>query len=138
MKDRPHSEATTLISALERVVDAALENARKTTDHGKAIDDHQVHAERVSYLATELRAAKALADYAAAVAGEGADDPLGAEAAGIFAANVAARCRAQVSTHLETFGFKEAFLDDTLDSPRCAPPFAPPRRRNACARSAAR
>ncbi len=116
MKDRPHSEATTLISALERVVDAALENARKTTDHGKAIDDHQVHSERVSYLATELRAAKALADYAAAVAGEGADDPLGAEAAGIFAANVVARCRAQVSTHLETFGFKEAFLDDTLDS----------------------
>jgi (2S)-methylsuccinyl-CoA dehydrogenase len=116
MKDRSHSEAASLISALERVVDAALENACKVTDRGKAIDDHQVHSERVSYLATELRAAKALADYASAAAADGADDPIGAEAAEIFAASVAARCRAQVSTHLETFGFKEAFLDDTLDS----------------------
>jgi (2S)-methylsuccinyl-CoA dehydrogenase len=116
MKERP-PEAGPLVSALERVVDAALDNARKTTDGGKSIDEHQVHSERVSYLATELRAAKALSEYAAAAARDGSIDPLGAEAAVIFAAGAAARCRAQVATHLDAFGFKEAFLDDTLDSP---------------------
>jgi len=113
MKDRPDRETTPLVSALERVVDAALENAAKKTERGKTIDDHQVHCERVSYLATELRAAKALAEYAAAAGGE---DPLAAEESAIFTANAAARCRAQVATHLDAFGFKEAFLDDTLDS----------------------
>lgn len=115
MKDRSTAEAAPLISTLERIVDAAIDHARKQTDGGKAIDEHQVHCERVSYLATELRAARALADYAAACGADG--DPLAAETATIFAANVAARCRAQVATHLEAFGFKEAFLDDTLDSP---------------------
>jgi hypothetical protein len=60
MKERSQPEAGPLLSALERVVDAAVDNARKTTERGKTIDDHQVHCERVSYLATELRAAKAL------------------------------------------------------------------------------
>ncbi|MBI2964536.1 MAG: acyl-CoA dehydrogenase family protein [Deltaproteobacteria bacterium] len=115
MKDRSTAEAAPLISALERVVDAALDHARKETDGGKTIDEHQVHCERVSYLATELRAARALAAYAAACGEEG--DPLAGEAATIFAANVAARCRAQVATHLAAFGFQEAFLDDTLDAP---------------------
>jgi (2S)-methylsuccinyl-CoA dehydrogenase len=118
MTDRPDRETASLISAFERVVDAALENAAKKTDRGKAIDDHQVHCERVSYLATELRAAKALADYASAASQE--DDPLGAEASAIFAANAAGRCRAQVATHLDAFGFKEAFLQDTLDTPETA------------------
>jgi (2S)-methylsuccinyl-CoA dehydrogenase len=116
MKERSR-EVGTLLSALERVVDAALDNARRATDRGKKIDDHQVHCERVSYLATELRAAKALSEYAAAAAREGPEDEIGAEAAVVFAAGAAARCRAQVATHLDAFGFKEAFLDDTLDSP---------------------
>jgi (2S)-methylsuccinyl-CoA dehydrogenase len=118
MTDRPDRETASLISALERVVDAALENAAKRTDRGKAIDDHQVHCERVSYLATELRAAKALAEYADAAPAD--DDPLAAEAAAVFTANAAARCRAQVATHLDAFGFKEAFVQDTLDSPEAA------------------
>jgi (2S)-methylsuccinyl-CoA dehydrogenase len=117
MKERSQPEAGPLLSALERVVDAAVENARKITDRGKGIDEHQVHCERVSYLATELRAAKALGDYAAAAAREGAADPQANETAAIFTANTAARCRTQVATHLDAFGFKEAFLDDTLDSP---------------------
>ncbi len=116
MKERS-PETGPLLSALERVADAALVNARRTTDGGKGIDEHQVHAERVSYLATELRATRALAQYAAAAARDGAADEVGAEAAVIFAAGATARCRAQVATHLDAFGFKEAFLDDTLDSP---------------------
>jgi (2S)-methylsuccinyl-CoA dehydrogenase len=118
MKDRSTAEAAPLISALERVVDAALDHARKETDSGKGIDEHQVHCERVSYLATELRAAKTLVEYAEKAAKEGPGDVLASDAAGVFASNVAARCRAQVATHLDAFGFKEAFLDETLDSPQ--------------------
>src|SRR5215510_3675982 len=77
MKERSR-EVGPLLSALERVVDAALDNARRATDHGKKIDDHQVHCERVSYLATELRAAKALSDYATAAARDGSKDEIGA------------------------------------------------------------
>ncbi len=114
MKEQSHGELEPLYSGLGRVVDAALEHARKTTDQGKGIDEHQVHCERVSYLATELHAARALAAYAEAAGGE---DPLAAEMAAAFVADVAARCRSQVATHLEAFGFKEPFLDDTLDAP---------------------
>jgi (2S)-methylsuccinyl-CoA dehydrogenase len=117
MKDRSHPQTAPLLSALARVVDAALENARKLTDRGKTIDEHQVHCERVSYLATELAAAKALADYAAAAKQEGPGDPQADDASAIFSANVASRCRSHVATHLDAFGFKEAFLDDTLDAP---------------------
>lgn len=117
MKQRSHGEWTLLYSALERVLDAALQNARKLTEDGKGIDEHQVHCERVSYLATELHAARALADYAETANAEGAGDPLAPEMAAIFASDVATRVRAEVESHLEAFGFKEAFLDDTLDAP---------------------
>jgi (2S)-methylsuccinyl-CoA dehydrogenase len=117
MKDRSNAQAAPLLSALGRVVEAAIEHARKQTDRGKGIDEHQVHCERVSYLATELRAAKALLEYAEMAAQEGPGDALASDAGAVFAANVAARCRVQVATHLEAFGFKEAFLDDTLDAP---------------------
>ena len=116
MKERSETETAPVLSALERIVEAALDNARKTTGDGKSIDDHQVHCERVSYLATEVRAAKALTEYASA-AREAPDDPLASEAAAVFTAGVAARCRTQVGTHLGAFGFKQSFLDDTLDSP---------------------
>lgn len=117
MKKAEDSELAPVLSALERVVDAARQHARKLTDDGKGIDDHQVHCERVSYLTTELRAARALADYAHAANADGSGDPLASEMAAIFAAETAARIRAQVATHLEEFGFKEAFVDDTLDAP---------------------
>ncbi len=117
MKPRSQSELTLLYSALERVMDAALQNARKLTEDGKGIDEHQVHCERVSYLATELHAARALADYAVAANADGPGDPLAPEMAAIFASEVATRFRAQVESHLDEFGFKEAFVDDTLNSP---------------------
>ena len=116
MKDHPKPETAPLLSALERVVDAALDNARRLTDRGKGIDDHQVHCERVSYLTTELHAARALDEYATGAAREGVD-PTARDTAAIFVANVVSRCRSHVSTHLQAFGFQEAFLDDTLDAP---------------------
>jgi (2S)-methylsuccinyl-CoA dehydrogenase len=113
-KSRDSSDLAPLLTALERVTSAALENAQRLTDGGKGIDDHQVHCERVSYLATELRAAQALAEYAEAAQGE---DPHAGDVAAIFVSQVAQRVASQVSTHLDAFGFKEFFLEETLGAP---------------------
>jgi (2S)-methylsuccinyl-CoA dehydrogenase len=109
------SDLAPLLSALERVTDRAIANGRRRTDDGRGIDDHQVHCERIAALATELRAAKALAAYAE-LAGP-SRDPLAAELAAAFAAEVATRVRSLVGLHLEEFGFDEALLDATLDAP---------------------
>ncbi|MEA2627044.1 MAG: (2S)-methylsuccinyl-CoA dehydrogenase [Candidatus Binatota bacterium] len=103
-----------LLRGIERVVDRALDHARGVTDGGKRIDDHQVHCERIAYATTELHAARALATYAEASADH---DPIAADVAAVFAAQVAARLRAEASAHLDAFGFDDDFLADTLDSP---------------------
>src|SRR5262249_1957173 len=68
------NETPVILPALRAVVDSALEIGRRLTDGGKTIDDHQVHAERLAYAATEVRAAEALAEYAAARRAAGSPD----------------------------------------------------------------
>lgn len=105
---------STLVSALDKVTDRALANAKKTTGNGKQIDDYQVQSERIAYLATEVRAVKDLAAYASTASGE---DGLALDAAEIFAADVSARARSLMSRSLDEFGFDESFLSETLDTP---------------------
>ena len=57
-------QTTAIVDALQRLRDEALHYGRRITDNGKGIDDHQVHTERLAYLATEVEAARALAAYA--------------------------------------------------------------------------
>src|SRR5881396_299389 len=63
-KRRMREETSLIIPAVRAVLDEALAAGRRTTDSGKAIDEHQVHAERLAYAATEAAAAEALAAYA--------------------------------------------------------------------------
>jgi (2S)-methylsuccinyl-CoA dehydrogenase len=108
------NEATAAREGLRRVVDAALARGREITERGEAIDRHQVHSERLAYLATETAAVEALLDYAAVGA---AHDPLAAESAVVFTAMVAARVRAQVAEHLDRFGLGSDVLAETLGRP---------------------
>src|SRR5205814_5617128 len=85
---------------------------RRVTEQGKAIDEHQVHAERLAYAATEVAAAEALATYAGA-----RPDPLVARMAAAFAGEAAARLRAQVEAHRDDFGLSDATLARTLAAP---------------------
>jgi len=62
---RMRDETSLIIPAIRAVLDEALAAGRRTTGGGKAIDEHQVHAERLAYAATEAAAAEALAAYAA-------------------------------------------------------------------------
>ena len=107
-----------IVAALQQVRDAALEHGRTLTGNGKGIDEHQVHAERLAYLATEVEAAHASLEYARTAGANGGDDT--GHHAGLalgFAAEVGQRTAAQVDTHLEDFGFAESVLDDTLGRP---------------------
>src|SRR6266705_3375901 len=56
---RMRDETSLIIPAVRAVLDEALAAGRRTTDGGKAIDEHQVHAERLAYAATEAAAAEA-------------------------------------------------------------------------------
>jgi len=105
-------QATTIVDALQKVRDEALHYGRTVTEKGKGIDDHQVHAERLAYLATEVEAACALLTYAQAVQEQG-DSETGEIALG-FAAEVGHKLLGQADIHLADFGFTEAFLADTL------------------------
>lgn len=109
------SEATaTLLAALDRTVDAVIANASARTNQGRDIDAHQPQAERVAYLATEVRAAKALAEYAA---GEGSSEPHLDDMALVFAAELASKAAGQLDAHADDLGVDPAFIDGTLATP---------------------
>ena len=104
-----------IVDALQQVRDEALHHGRSLTANGKTIDEHQVHAERLAYLATEVEAARALLSYATAATGAG-DTGIDDKALG-FAAEVGHKLLATADVHLADFGFSEAFVADTLGSP---------------------
>ena len=111
-------QITLIVDALQQVCDAALERGRTLTGNGKGIDEHQVHAERLAYLATEVEAARASLEYARTAGANGGDDT--GHHAGLalsFAAEIGQRAAALVDTHLEDFGFAESVLDDMLGRP---------------------
>src|SRR5262245_55644735 len=110
------TETSGILAALRAVVDAALEGGRRTTENGKAIDDHQVHAERLAYAATEVRAAEALADYAVARREAGSPDDTTDLMAAAFAGEIAAKLRGQIQAHRDDFGVAHDLLDGALGS----------------------
>ncbi len=68
--------AKTLLEAAQQLLGPALDRARKITEGGRSIDDHQVLTERVAYAATEERAARELYDFNVALKEEGRGDEL--------------------------------------------------------------
>jgi (2S)-methylsuccinyl-CoA dehydrogenase len=107
----------TIIDAARATLDAALRAGRETTQGGKAIDEHQVHAERLAYAATEVAAADALAAYARERREAGAGDAVLDTMAAAFAAEVADRLWARVDAHRDDFGVPDAVLAKGLAAP---------------------
>ncbi len=110
-------EATVIIPAARAAIDAALAAGRGLTGGGKGIDEHQVHAERLAYAATEVAAAEALAAYAAERRAAGAADATTSLMADAYAGEVASRLRAAVEGHREDFGIGDDVLAKTLGAP---------------------
>src|SRR5262249_14254386 len=89
----------------------------RVTEGGRAIDEHQVHAERLAYAATEVKAAEALAAYATARREAGAPDGTTDAMAGALAGEVAAKLRGGIGAQREDFGVADRLLLRTLASP---------------------
>jgi len=108
-------QTSLIVDTLQKIRDEALQHGRTLTNNGKGIDDHQVHAERLAYLATEVEAAGCLLNYARTAKENGGDDSgnMSNMALG-FAAEVSQKLVGHASTHLDDFGFDEPFLNDTL------------------------
>jgi (2S)-methylsuccinyl-CoA dehydrogenase len=107
----PADETAALLDALDRTVREIVAKAAARTNGGRDIDAHQVLAERVAYLATQVEAARCLDRYAREL-GRGA--PHMADMAHAFAAEIAAGGAAQIDAHLDELGLSAGFLDDTL------------------------
>ena len=111
------SGARRLTDAAAEAMEGAVAAGARLTDGGRLIDDHQVHAERIAQLATEVRAAQELVAYAERQVLRGKDrrDPLAEEQAFVFAAEVCHRLRAAVDADPDAFGVDEklrACLED--------------------------
>ncbi len=111
------TETGTILRAARAAVDHALAAAKRLTQDGKAIDDHQVHAERVAYAATEVAAAEALAAYAAERRAVGQPDETTERMAAAFAGEIAAKLRATIEANADDFGIGDVALDETLRAP---------------------
>src|SRR5438552_16771051 len=105
------ADATSIIvPAIRAVLDEALAAGRRTTEDGTAIDEHQVHAERLAYAATETAAAEAFAAYVR-------EHPEAGSMAAAFAGEVASRLRGQIEVHRDDFGVSDATLARTFAAP---------------------
>jgi (2S)-methylsuccinyl-CoA dehydrogenase len=110
-------DARRLLAAAESLLGRALERARDLTQGGRAIDDHQVLAERVAYAATEARAARELLDRAADARGEGRADAHLEELAVAGAAELVAGLRARLEASLDDLGLGETDLEAAFPAP---------------------
>jgi len=102
--------ARLLVDATQRIVDAAIRHAAEVTEGGAKIDDHQVHTERVAYLATQARAAHELTAAAERLAAAGKPDQLMAAEAFIYAADAAHALSSSIEAAWDDFGVTAAVV----------------------------
>ncbi|HET9477147.1 MAG TPA: acyl-CoA dehydrogenase family protein, partial [Dehalococcoidia bacterium] len=96
--------ARTLTELASQAAGSAVAAAARLTDGGKAIDDHQPHAERIAQLATEAKAAEELLAYAESQAAAAKPYSLIEEQAFVFAAEVVNKLRNTADAHASEFG----------------------------------
>ena len=104
----PAVAARTLVDTAQRIVDAAVKHAATVTQGGALIDDHQVHTERIAYLATQVRAAQDLTAFVERVRAAGKPDALQERLAHAYAADVIGALRASVDAAWDDFGLTDA------------------------------
>ena len=103
-----------LIAAMGEVSAAAVAAASEKTEGGRRIDDHQVHAERVAYMATEVEACHALARYARACGDAGQDASLVVAQAAAFSGEIAGKMHGTVMAAAPDFALPSGLVTGTL------------------------
>jgi len=103
----PATGARALVDAAQGVTDAIVKHAAQVTDGGVAIDEHQVLTERVSYLATQVRAAQDLVGFVERIRAAGKPDALQERMALAYAAEVVQALRSQCEVAWDDFGLTD-------------------------------
>jgi (2S)-methylsuccinyl-CoA dehydrogenase len=106
--------ARTLLAAGQALFERALERAKKITEDGGAIDEHQVLTERIAYAATEIRAAQEVLDYADAAAGEQRCSPPLERLWSTSAAELVTSMRDRIAPVVDELGIGEEALDEAF------------------------
>jgi (2S)-methylsuccinyl-CoA dehydrogenase len=107
-------DARPLLEAAESLLAPALERARAVTSGGKAIDDHQVVAERVAYAATEARAACEVVAFTHAARKTGRGSEILEATSVAAAAELVASLRARLEPVLDDLGLGEDILEEAF------------------------
>ncbi len=107
-------EARGILDATQGLTTLALDRARELTKRGRAIDDHQVLASRVSYAATEARAAQELFALHSQLGGKLTPYLENLAIAGI--AHLATEARDRLLPLLDDLGLSEADVDRLFTS----------------------
>jgi len=107
-------EAQAVVAGVEGLTAAAVAEAKRLTENGRRIDDHQVLSERVAYAATEARAARELLEFTTRTKKQGrADDHMERIAcAGI--ADIASTAINRLAPAVDGLGIGEAGLDQHI------------------------
>ena len=100
--------ARTLVDAAGDAIDAAVAHAAAVTEGGALIDDHQVHTERIAYLATQVRAATALVASSESLREAGVRDEQQEDAALVYAAEATHALRSAIEAARDDFGIDDA------------------------------
>ncbi len=104
-------DAKTLLDGAQSLLNSALDAARRLTDGGKTIDDHQVLTERVVYAATEGRAAREVLALVEAARAEGRATPMLESTAIAAVADLVANLRDRLDPILDDLGIGNAALE---------------------------
>ena len=105
--------ARSLVDAAGGAIEAAVSHAAEVTDGGTDIDDHQVHTERIAYLATQVRAAGALVASSEGLREASVRDEQQEDAALVYAAEATHALRSAIEASRDDFGIDDAA--DALD-----------------------
>ena len=103
--------AKTILEAAQRLLGPALDRARKITEGGRAIDDHQVLTERVAYAATEERAARELYDFNFALKEEGRGNELRESTCAASVADLAENLKNRLAAAVDDLGIGDEAVE---------------------------
>jgi len=116
------TQATDVLTAARKLANAAsdaialaITQAARITDNAKAIDEHQVLAERIAVHATEARAAAELVAYCERQMSSGKRDAIAEQQAFAFAAEITHKLRSVSHAHPE-FAINERLDGNELNS----------------------
>jgi (2S)-methylsuccinyl-CoA dehydrogenase len=107
-------DATPLLTGAEALVEESLGRAREITGSGARIDDHQVLVERVTYAATQARAAREVLAAARTAQGEGRMSPMFETTSAAAVAELSRDLRARLEPSLDDLGLDDAALDQAF------------------------